>query len=807
MIQMICAGWIFGISFLGKNIENYLQLSSISFYLLIALLLFLFAVHLRIKAIILRLINTIFAFFIACIIGLNYSNDQLMERLKYRVQQSNEVEIIVAVNSINQLKPETIQQQLVVLNQFEKPVLWNSSLKIEQHEPLKIGQYYRLQGKVSPIHSYATAGVFDIEQWYIQQNWMGNFQIKHVELISEDEVRALGYTSYIKKNNSFTAKFKRWVELQRLDIRHFIQKQPIQHKGLTLALLTGDESFLNKQIEERFQRFGMSHLLAISGPHVLIFACMMCWLMHRIIRKYCPKIYLKIPKQYLLIFPFLSCVFLYCAYVGFEIPALRTLLVTLLASAWIIFKYPIRPLSLLLLSASLLLIFDPFSILSAAFWLSYGACFVLLRIYQTIQEQNFEQQSLIQKSISALKILVESQWKIFIALFPLMIIFFKQIAWITPLSNLFAIPFIGLVIVPLDVLAGMSYFFFEPLSQLFFQINNLCIGVLLFIMESIDQIFHPQLIPVAMNFWSMICIILSLIILFSPQGLMPKAWAGICLFPLLWSDSKNYPFELSVLDVGQGQSIFIRSENKTLMVDTGGYYDETKFSVGQQIIQPFLSVNGVRKIDYLFLTHLDQDHSGAFDYLKNKVKFEQVYSNEKVEILPNLKFEHCKQGQIFNINHHVKIEVLSPKAEQLDLAKFNKNENSCVLYIQVLNAKKYQNYLLMGDAGWETEYAILQAYPQLKVDVLVLGHHGSQHSSSYAFLEKLQPKVTIVSAGFNNRYGHPSEIVQARLKELNIPVLSTINDGTIQFLQRRNNDVEINKQRETRLWLKRDFID
>ncbi len=168
MIQMICAGWIFGISFLGKNIENYLQLSSISFYLLIALLIFLFVVHLRIKAIVLRLLNAVFAFFIACIIGLNYSNDQLMERLKYRVQQSNEVEIIVAVNSINQLKPETIQQQLVVLNQFEKTVLWNSSLKIEQHEPLKIGQYYRLQGKVSPIHSYATAGVFDIEQWYVQ---------------------------------------------------------------------------------------------------------------------------------------------------------------------------------------------------------------------------------------------------------------------------------------------------------------------------------------------------------------------------------------------------------------------------------------------------------------------------------------------------------------------------------------------------------------------------------------------------------------------------------------------------------------
>lgn len=715
MIQMICAGWIFGISFLGKNIEYYLQLSSVIFYLFIIVLVTLFVINLRIRSIFLRLINAICAFALACVIGMNYSNEQLIERLKYRVQQTNDVEVIVAVNSLNQLKPETIQQQLVVLNQFEKPVIWNSSLKTEQFKPLQIGQYYRLQGKVSPIHSYATAGVFDIEQWYIQQNWMGNFQIKHIELLSEEQVKVLGYASYIKKNKSFTAKFKRWVELQRLDIRHFIQKQPIQHKGLTLALLTGDESFLNKQIEEQFQRFGMSHLLAISGPHVLIFACMVCWLIHQVIKKYCPKVYLKTPKQYFLIHPFLGCVFLYCAYVGFEIPALRTLLMTLLASVWVLLKYPIKPLSLLLLSASLLLLFDPFSILSAAFWLSYGACFVLLRIYQTIQEQNFEQQSLIQKSISALKILVESQWKIFIALFPLMII------------------------------------------------------------------------------------------LFTPKGVLPKTWMVICLFPLLWNDSKQYPFELSILDVGQGQSIFLRSEETTVMVDTGGYYDETKFSVGKQIIRPFLSVNGVRTIDYLFLTHLDQDHSGAFEYLKDKVNFKYVYSSEQVEIMPPSQFEYCKKGQVFQINHYVKIEVLAPKAEQLALAKYDKNENSCVLYIQVLNAQKYQNYLLMGDAGWQTEYEILQAYPNLKVDVLVLGHHGSQHSSSYGFLEKLRPKVAVVSAGFNNRYGHPSKIVEARLKALDIPILSTIQDGTIQFIQDGNSHIEIKKERDHRLWLRREI--
>ena len=85
---------------------------------------------------------------------------------------------------------------------------------------------------------------------------------------------------------------------------------------MTLALLTGDESLLDKNLEQQFQRFGMSHLLAISGPHVVIFAVIICWLIQYLIDRFKPDIYLKIPRQYLLIYPFLSCVIIYCFYVN-----------------------------------------------------------------------------------------------------------------------------------------------------------------------------------------------------------------------------------------------------------------------------------------------------------------------------------------------------------------------------------------------------------------------------------------------------------------------------------------------------------
>ena len=266
----------------------------------------------------------------------------------------------------------------------------------------------------------------------------------------------------------------------------------------------------------------------------------------------------------------MSCVIIYCAYVGFEIPALRTLLVCILGSLFILLKQSIKPLSLLLLSACILLFFDPFSVLSAAFWLSYGACFILLRIYQTIQNDKLEQASFYEKCKHYIGALIESQWKIFIALFPLMIIFFNQISWITPLSNLFAIPWIGLIIVPLDIFGGISYFFFKPLSTIIFELNDLMLSLLLHFIQLLDDIFNPQLYPIYLNIWALAGLILALIILFMPKGIVPRAWSILCIIPIFLGQQSSETFEFVLLDVGQGQSIFIRNENKKMLLDTGG---------------------------------------------------------------------------------------------------------------------------------------------------------------------------------------------------------------------------------------------
>ena len=806
MIQLMCLGWVIGIASMGKTfpILQSLMLPCIALFFLCLLL----------KLTVLKPVHSLWWKFLQLCIGLslgitlgyNYAQHQLDDRLKFREKQTEHVEVVAYVKNINELGESSIQQKIQVLNRHAQVVQWQTFLKNEinaHHQPvLELGQYYRLQGKLLPAHSYATQGVFDQEQWYLQQNIMSGFKVTSVQKLPEQDISALGYGRYVRQQHSFSNQIQLWMEQQRLALRNFIDQQPVKHKGLLLALLTGDKSLLKPETEQFFQRFGMSHLLAISGPHVLIFALLLCWSLHQLICRYCPQAYLKWPKQYLLIVPFCICVLLYCAFVGFEIPALRTLLTCLLISGFVLLKQKIQALNILLLSASILLIFDPFSILSAAFWLSYGACFVLLRIYQTVQQSHAEEIKTRNQAIKIqVKILIESQWKIFLALFPLMLIFFKQVAWITPLSNLFAIPWIGMVIVPLDVIAALCYFIFEPLGSLIFQINDGCLSVLLIFMQLLDRLFSPELQPVAMNFWMLFSLCLGLIILFLPRGVVPKTWSALCFVPLMMIDSSRNEFELTVLDVGQGQAIFVRDQEQTLMIDTGGNYDEAKFSVGRQIILPFLSVNGVSELNQLILTHLDQDHKGAYEAIKHDLPVKKIYSNEQLEVAGSSQFDYCHQGQKWQWSDRVDFTVLSPKAEQLANAKDEKNEMSCVVYVQVKNAQPYQNFLLMGDAGWSTEYQILQDYPDLKVDVLVLGHHGSRHSSAYHFLKQLNPKLAVASAGFNNRYGHPSVVVESRLKELNIPLLTTLKQGSIRFSKHKN-IMAIEFERDSRQWLK-----
>lgn len=825
---VLLIAWIAGISSMGRVLPDYVQALA-NFVYFIALLLLGFKLFKLsfLKAVYFDWILVIFLTFSLFFLGQHYAQHCLQERLKQRFSIVEDTSQIVYIKQLNQLSDQNSIQsikQLAVL----APSLQNfniNSLDLSQaaeqqnnkillylsadalNSTLVIGHYYRVSGKIKPAHSYAIANVFDQEKWLIQQNIMATMQVSRVEELKLSELQLMGYSSFVKHNSGWRTQFINAAEQQRLNFRLYIQKQSYKNKGLLLALLTGDESLLSDSTKAQFKTLGISHLLAISGPHVLIFAALFCFVFNAIVSKFKPSIFQYIPRPYLLIFPFLICVLLYAAFVGFEIPAMRTLLTVCIVSLALLIKQQIHALKLLMLSASILLLLDPFGILSAAFWLSYGACFILIRVYQTMSQQKEAHSATViitwkSKAWLFFKTLFDSQWKVFIALFPLVAVIFQQLSWISPLVNLIAIPLIGVVIVPLEIIAAILSLLSEPAGVWVFHFADWALSFLLLIFKVLEAIFNPSLSWLSLSTVSILSIAVGILILFLPRLVLPKMWALLCFLPAFLMPKNQHEFSLTVLDVGQGQAIHLQTEQQHIMIDTGGYYDENKFSVGRQLIIPYLMAKAISSLDQVYLSHLDQDHAGAFSEINKQITLKKVFSNEYDARFDGLDFDYCYSGQYQQLAA-IKLTVLAPEKSDLIDQKHSSNELSCVIYIQVPQSLGHKSFLIMGDVGWSTEYQLLQKYPDLTVDVLILGHHGSRHSSSYDFLRQLKPKLAIVSAGFNNRYNHPHPLVKARLEQLSIPFKTTIQQGSIQFSMDKKGHMQIDYFRDSKVWLKR----
>jgi competence protein ComEC len=375
--NLIFLAWVIGICTLGLPQAHYLSRWSVlcSCILLGIALLIGYAkqyfLQLKNSQILIHILIALAAFFAA----VSFADHQLQQRLSLRQTQVHQAEVVVYVDRMSVLNKDNKQQILQVWDASDQQMMhWLARIPTKQPE-LQLGQYYRLTGQVRPAHGYAIKGGFDQEKWFLQQNLMASFQVKQFELLNKSQALTESSTSFVQRHRGFLQASRLWIEQKRLNCRNWLMQSPLRHRGLLLALLTGDESLLDDITQQQFQNLGIQHLLAISGPHVLVFAMLLCFMLHHLIARFCPELYLRMPKQLLLSLPFLTGIWVYCGFVGFEIPALRTLL---MSSLIVLAMWCQRRLSVsttLLASAALMLLFDPFSMLSVGFWLSYGLMF------------------------------------------------------------------------------------------------------------------------------------------------------------------------------------------------------------------------------------------------------------------------------------------------------------------------------------------------------------------------------------------------------------------------------------------------
>jgi len=269
------------------------------------------------------------------------------------------------------------------------------------------------------------------------------------------------------------------------------------------------------------------------------------------------------------------------------------------------------------------------------------------------------------------------------------------------------------------------------------------------------------------------------------EPLKPKVYLEVPV-----SKYKALAKELTVtfLDVGQGDSAFIRTpNNKNILIDAGGtpYWKQSDYDPGEETVIPFLESQKIKKLDAVIATHADGDHIGGMPAILKNFTVGIVYENgleseqPEYEMLNNvikklkLPTATLKQGTLLDIDPLVKFEVLAPPKDF-----YYEGENNNAIVIRVVYGDV--SFLLTADAEYESENNIVRTYGNaIGSNILKIGHHGSSTSTSVKFLKTVAPEVAVISVGAYNNFGHPYSGVIAKLQDADINIYRTDEDGNI----------------------------
>jgi competence protein ComEC len=423
------------------------------------------------------------------------------------------------------------------------------------------------------------------------------------------------------------------------------------------------------------------------------------------------------------------------------------------------------------------LILDPLSTLNMGFWLSFGAVAIILygmkgRLNPTGLWWKWGR----------------VQWLVGFGLTPLTLALFNTASLVSPLANLVAIPWVSLLVVPFSLIASICVIFNDDLGTFFFRLAHYALMVLWPILEKLSHILKNIFESGSFSLFNLVIVMVGFLFLSAPQGFPIKTVGLIWLLPLFLikpSGVEKNAAKVTVLDVGQGLSAVVETQNHTLIFDTGPRVSE-HIDTGERVVLPYLATRGIKEIDALIISHGDNDHAGGTHSILQKASVKKVISSEKLFSKPNI--ELCFAGQRWKWDG-VLFEILHPS----DVLAAKRNERSCVLRIQTGS----QSVLFTADIEAGSEKWLMQKIPQkIASTVMLVPHHGSQTSSTIEFIRLVSPQYAIIPVGYLNRYGYPKPSVIKRYQEESIIVFDTVKDGAISFMVNdRSSFITINRHR------------
>jgi competence protein ComEC len=574
----------------------------------------------------------------------------------------------------------------------------------------------------------------------------------------------------------------RWISIIRRKLQHQIEKHfpspsspSLSSQGAILeALLLGERGRMQESISRSLQNAGLFHLFAISGAHIAIISFLLFSLL-KIVR---------IPNRlsYLILMFFLL---FYTLLVEGRPSVIRAALMTFAFLLGKLLWKDVNLINTVSMSAFLLLIFNPFHIFSTGFLLTFAATYSIIIFFPKII-RFLPKAPLRISEIFALSLTAQA------GVLPIIASTFNRVTFSALILNVLGLPLVGLIM-------ACGYIFL-PLSFLHFPSADLLAALLSYLVDLLIRISHV-LDPLAfLSFriptphWSiMILYYLFLLSLLIPLRSRRQRMVLLLCFLISFSIIITYPFssssekfKITFIDVDQGDSILIEFPGKKkMLIDGGGSYDDS-FDIGERVVSPFLWRKGIKKIDYMVLTHSHPDHMNGLTAVARNfrvLEFWEAFSplnDDNYIRLKNLlgpftRFKRIFRGDSLSING-VKVEILHPLKENSLKARVN-NDHSLVLKL----THGSNSFLLTGDIEIPVERDILESDQNIRSRILKSPHHGSRSSSSLEFLERVMPEIIVISVGNRNTYGFPHQESLENYQHIEAEIYRTDHHGAVEI--------------------------
>lgn len=691
------------------------------------------------------------------------------------------------IEGLKSISNEKVSYYVTIKDKEDKFILniYNDKYKKENNELLQYldfnyGDVVKVKGKIKIPKKLNNPGEFNYKLYLYSNNIHGLIN-------TYDEVEKVAYTK-----NIFENMFSKIYEFKSYINKVILASMEEKNAETAMALIYGDRTELDENIKEDFENLGVSHLMSVSGAHITSFMYIVNFILNSKKNSNIKRIII------------ILSVILYVIFTGSSISSLRAGIMLITSIICDMLQKQKNIYKSIFIALFIILLISPYAIFNIGMQLSFLAVLGILMFkkeFEKILMLNNIKNKILKKIIKVFIENVSITFAVQLLIFPIQISAFNKISIPIILSNLL----ISIISIPVRVLGtiGILLSFISVLPLKIFSLTEFFVIVLLKIVNILKKISFSINIKTMPLVWQVIyyIFIIFLFLRFKLKRIMKRK--GKYDFTKLYKKGNIISIVLLItvivsmivvniysiyfsqyvyfFNVEQGDMSYIKSKNESIIVDIGSLNESLAFYT----ISNFFKNENISSVDFIIISHFHADHiNGLESFLQKYNVGEIVYVIPKEETEKYIKFKEIIQKYniktiIVKANDVIKlknitIEVLLPEDRYI-LATDSENENSLVCKITVNKT----SMLYMGDAGKIAEQK-LYAKQVKDIDILKVGHHGSNSATSFQFIQSIKPKNAVISA-LKKYYGHPHQNVIQTLKENGVYIYYTEKSGAIKF--------------------------